>query len=166
MKSRAALVVFLLLFASLCWGQSQGGSAADVAAIRALCAQWTKLYNAGAFRELVAMTYTEDAVLMSPDNPIRRGRDAIYGVYERARAADEEHCDSSVVADIRVSGDLAVVRGTDTGTTKRRSGGETIPYSLKWLLVLERQADGSWKWACEMWNDNPLPAATKPETTP
>lgn len=150
MKSRGTLVVFLFLCVSFCWGQRQGDSAADVAAIRALCAQWTKLYNAGAFRELVAMTYTEDAVLMSPDQPIRRGRDAILGVTERARAADEEHCDSSVVDDIRVSGDLAVARGTDTGTTKRRSGGETIPYSLKWLIVLERQADGSWKLAYEM----------------
>jgi ketosteroid isomerase-like protein len=159
MKNRAVLVVFLLLCASLCWGQSYMGPDADVAAIRALCAQWTKLYNAGSFRELVGMTYTEDAVLMSPDQPIRQGREAILGVYEKARASDEERCDSSVVEDIRVSGDLAVARGTDTGITRSRSGGEPIPYSLKWLIVLERQPDGVWKWAYEMWNDNPLPAA-------
>jgi ketosteroid isomerase-like protein len=166
MKKCAMLMVLLLLCASLCWGQNRAGIEADVTAIRSLCEQWTKLYNAGAFRELVDLIYTEDAVLMSPDQPIHKGRETILGVYERARAADEERCDSSTVDDIRVFGDLAVVRGADTGTTKRRSGGETIPYSLKWLIVLERQPDGAWKWAYEMWNDNPLPSTTKPETTP
>jgi len=63
---------------------------------------------------------------------------------------------------VRVSGDLAVVRGTDTGTTAPKSGGEPVKYNLKWLTVLERQPDGTWKWIYEMWNDNdPLPE--KPE---
>lgn len=31
-------------------------------------------------------------------------------------------------------------------------------YSLKWLIVLERQSDGAWKWTHEIWNENePFP---------
>ena len=64
----------------------------------------------------------------------------------------------SEVEDVRVSGNLAVVQGTDTGTTTPKSGGEPIPFDLKWLIAFERQSDGTWKCIFEMWNDNnPFP---------
>jgi ketosteroid isomerase-like protein len=101
---------------------------------------------------------------MPPNEAIRKGKEAILLGYQKARELNDEHCDSSVVEDVRVSGDLAVVQGIDTGTSTPRSGGEPVKYSLKWLTVLERQSDGTWKWIYEMWNDNnPLPETPEEE---
>ena len=52
--------------------------------------------------------------------------------------------------------DGAFWMSTDTGTTTPRSGGEPVKFNLKWLIVLERQTDVTWKWIYEMWNDNNL----------
>lgn len=160
MKYWMRLAVFAFVSLTVRHGQSQE---TDVTAIRSMFVQWTTLYNAGAFEELVSKFYTEDAALMSPKKPIHMGKAAILDAYKAARAADEEHCDSCVVEDIRVSSDLAVARGADIGTTRPRSGGQTVSYNLKWLIVLERQPDGRWKWIYEIWNENPLPAASEPE---
>ena len=65
-----------------------------------------------------------------------------------------EHVDINVAEDVRVSGNTAVAWGMDTGTTTPRRGGAPVPYSLKWLMVFERQSDGAWKCLYEMWNDN------------
>jgi len=91
-------------------------------------------------------------------------QEAILLGYQKTRELNDEHCDTSVVEDVRVSGNLAVVQGIDTGITTPRSGGESVKYSLKWLTVLERQSDGTWKWIYEMWNDNnPLPETPEKE---
>jgi len=130
---------------------------ADVAAIKATFNEWVPLYNAGDFDKIMSF-YAENSMQMPPNEPIRKGKEAILFGMKNARELNDEHCDSSVVEDVRVSGNLAVVRGVDTGTNTPRSGGEPIKYSVKWLTVLERQPDGIWKWIYEMWNDNnPLP---------
>ncbi|MDH4198259.1 MAG: DUF4440 domain-containing protein [Candidatus Aminicenantes bacterium] len=158
-------LVFLLCFTFAC--QKQGKVAAkepevnieaDVAAIKALLDEWTQLYNAGDFDRLMSLFYAENSVLMSPNEPVRKGKEAILLGYQKASELNDEHVDGTVVEDVRVSGDLAVVRGIDTGTTTPRSGGEPVKYNLKWLIVFERQSDGTWKCIYEMWNDNnPLP---------
>ncbi|HSA78513.1 MAG TPA: hypothetical protein VLG72_06615 [Nitrospirota bacterium] len=60
-----------------------------------------------------------------------------------------------------MSGNTAIAWGMDTGTTTPRSGGAPVLYSLKWLMVFERQSDGTWKCLYEMWNDN-NPIAEQP----
>jgi len=131
---------------------------ADVAAIKASLAEWVQLYNAGDFDKIMSIFYAEISIQMPPNEPIRKGKEAILLGYQKERELNDEHCDSSVVEDVRVSGNLAVVRGIDTGTSTPRSGGEPVKYNLKWLIVLDRQSDGAWKWIYEMWNDNnPLP---------
>lgn len=165
------LVVSLVLLLCFSFGcQKQGKEVAkapevnveaDVAAIKATFDEWVPLYNAGDFDKVISF-YAENSMQMPPNEPIRKGKEAMLIGMKNARELNDEHCDSSVVEDVRVSGDLAVVRGTDTGTTTPKSGGEPVKYNLKWLTVLERQTDGTWKWIYEMWNDNdPLPE--KPE---
>lgn len=131
--------------------------AADVTAINALLGDWVRLYNAGSFEELISVFYAEHAALMSPNQPPRLGREAILRSFRNDAESNNEHCDSSVMEDVRVSGDLAVARGTDTGTSTPRNGGRPVTYSLKWLMAFERQPDRTWKCIYEMWNDNPQP---------
>ena len=164
MKKRIWLVLFVLLLsiATSCQKQDREtkakpgeGVEADVAAIKALYAEFVVLYNAEDFQKLVSIFYMEDAVLMSPNAPAIRTKEAILQSYQKSRVSNIEHIDATVVEDVRVCGDLAFASGTDTGTTTPRSGGEPVPYSVKWLYVFERrQSDGAWKCLYEMWNDN------------
>ncbi len=131
---------------------------AEIAAIKALNDEWLALYNAGDFDTLVSIFYAENAVQMSPNTPILEGKEAILSSLKKSREESEEHCESSVTEDVLVYGDLAVARGTDTGTTTPRDGGEPAKYNIKWVIAYERQSDGTWKCVYEIWNDNnPLP---------
>jgi len=165
MKNHILLIplFFLLCFTFSC--QKQGKEVAkkpevnvksDIAAIKALLAEWVQLYNAGDFDKLMSVFYAENSMLMSPNESIRKGKDAIRLGYQKASELNKEHVDQSSAEEVRVSGDLATAWGIDTGTTKLSSGGEPIKYNLKWLIVFERQSDGTWKCIYEMWNDNPL----------
>jgi ketosteroid isomerase-like protein len=129
---------------------------ANVAAIKALLDEWVQLYNAGEFDRLMSIFYAENSILMPPNESIRKGKEAILLGYQKASKLNDEHVDNTVVEDVHVSGDLAVMRGIDTGTTTPRIGGEPVKFTVKWLIVFEHQPDGTWKCICEIWNDNPL----------
>jgi len=163
-------LVVLLCFTFAC--QKQGKEVveepevnieADIAAIKALLDEWVQLYNAGDFARLMSIFYAENSILMSPNESIRKGKEAILLGYQKAGELNDEHVESTAVEDARVSGDLAVVRGIDTGTTTPRSGGEPVKFNVKWLVVFERQADGTWKCIYEIWNDSPLPETPEKE---
>ena len=163
MKKRIWLVLIVLLLgiATSCQkqdrsaaGKATAGVEADVAAIKALIAEWVRLYNAEDFENMISVFYADEAVVMNPNAPARRTKEAILLMYQKDYESNIEHVDTSVAEDVRVSGNTAVAWGMDTGTTTPRSGGAPVPYSLKWLMVFERQSDGAWKCLYEMWNDN------------
>ncbi|GEM_PF-320801 len=136
---------------------------ADVAAIKAALAEWVQLYNAGDFERLVSTFYAENAILIAPDMPVRKGREAILLGYQKYDESNKEHVDSSAAEEVRVSGNLAAAWGIDTGTSTPRRGGEQVKYSVNWLMAFERQTNGTWKCQYEMWNDNPLPETPEKE---
>jgi ketosteroid isomerase-like protein len=159
------LLVFPLYFASACrnWdkveAQPKVNIEADVAAIKVLEEEFVRLYNACEFDKLMAVFYTEDAVLMAPEAPAVKGKDALLRGYRKDDEVNIEYVETSVVEDVRVSGDLAVARGRDTGTTTARKGGKPFPYDLKWVMAFERQADRTWKCCYEIWCENSLSKA-------
>jgi len=163
-------LVFLLCFTFGC--QKQGEEVAkapevnvdaDVAAIKALFDEWAQLYNKGDFEGLISIFYAENAIMMPPDEPICKGKDAILLWYQKASELTDEHVDSYVVEDVRVSGNLAAVCGIDMDTSTPRGGGAAVKYSVKSLTVFERQSDGTWKCLWETWNGNPLPGTPEKE---
>lgn len=127
---------------------------ADARAVRSALDQWTQLYNAGRYEALISMFYAEDAVLMAPGSPICKGQEAILRGYMQTAEVNDEHVDTTVVEDVRVSGDLAVASGWDVGTATPRAGGSPEKYRVKWLMVMKRQPDGAWKFIYEAWNEN------------
>jgi ketosteroid isomerase-like protein len=163
MNKRILAVFLVLLLCSALSCQKQDGNAvgkatagveADVAAIKALIAEWVRLYNAEDFQNVMSVFYANNAIVMPPNAPACRTKEAILRMYQTDAELNIEHVDTSVAEDVRVSGNTAVAWGMDTGTTTPRSGGAPVPYSLKWLMVFERQSDGTWKCLYEMWNDN------------
>jgi ketosteroid isomerase-like protein len=163
MKKQIWLVLLVLLPGIVTSCQKQGGNAvgkakagveADVVAIKALIAAWVRLYNAEDFQNVMSVFYSKNAIVMPPNAPACRTEEAILRMYRTDAQLNIEHVDTSVAEDVRASGDTAVAWGMDTGTTTPRSGGAPVPYNLKWLMVFERQSDGTWKCIYEMWNDN------------
>ena len=163
-------LVFLLCFT---FGCQQGEEVAeepvldveaDIEAIKGLVNEWAELFMAGDFDGLVSNLYAEDAVRMPPNEPIIKGREAILAGFKKDTEQTEIHIDSSIAEDVRVSGDWALVRGLDTGTNTPKGGGEAAKMNDKWLLLYERQPDGTWKIFYEAWNsNNPLPPPSEKE---
>jgi ketosteroid isomerase-like protein len=116
----------------------------DVQAIKGMDASFDKPFNAGDAQTLVSGYYTNDAVRMDPNQKALLGRDEIRASFQKyfdQYAAETR----SVTADVRVSGDLAVVRGTSEGRSSLKAGGFSSQDKGKWVSVFQRQPDGSWK---------------------
>ncbi len=98
--------------------------------------------------------FTEDAVRMPPNITIIEGREAI-----RARAEASQPFTSFTVTPLEIDGlgDLAFARGTFT-STRAPEDADPITESGKFIQILRKQPDGSWRIFRDIWNsDLPLP---------
>ena len=151
----AVILAVLLLLFSAC--AQKVNDPADVQAIKDTGSAWDKAWNAGNTEALASGYYTADAVTMGPYQPAVAGKDAI-------RASLQKYFDQhagegrSVVEDVRVSGDLAVARGTAEGKSSLKAGGYSAQAKDKWITAFQRQADGSWRALWDIFNSD-LPVA-------
>jgi uncharacterized protein (TIGR02246 family) len=126
-------------------------TAADIQAINAGRDEFAAAFNSNN-AAAVAAGYTDDAVLMFPDQPAIEGKQAIQAALEdyfKQNAAKITH----TPLETQVAGDWAYERGNITETVTPKSG-KTVEKSLKYLVILKRQADGSWKVHLDMDNSN------------
>ena len=154
----SVLLVLALVLLSACAPKVDNPT--DVQAIRDASLTWDKAWTGAKAEALASGFYTADAVQMDPNQPALVGRQAI-------RAASQKHFDRyidegrSILEDVRVSGDLAVARGTFEGTSTPKTGGSSTRLKEKFLTAFQRQADGSWKAFWDIYNsDLPLPGTT------
>lgn len=127
---------------------------ADIEAIKGILAEWVVAFNAGELDRLVDFYFADNAVGMYEDIPAIEGKEALLANMKRERETYDATCESSVINDVRVCGDMAVVRGNDMGTGTPKEGGESFKYDSKWVAVFERQPDGKWKCIWEIGNSN------------
>lgn len=128
-------------------------SAEDEAAVRAVDAAWAKAATAGDAEALTAL-YASDATLLPPDELPAKGEEmkkynaamtgGFTGPIELTTTAVEGH------------GDLANAVGTYRATlTPKKPGAKPLPVEEgKYVEVLKRQPDGSWKIVYDIWNRN------------
>lgn len=120
----------------------------DVATIRAMLDPYIKAYNAMDAAAL-AMEDAEDALRMPADYPILKGRAAIEEHY-RQRFEEAKKSYSTMTLgltseEVEVFGDRAMHRGTWTWKGTPKSGAAPVEAKGKWLSILKRMPDGSWK---------------------
>ena len=131
---------------------------ADLDAITQLSDGFVTAMNAGDIESLVG-SFTDDAIRMPPNEPSIVGAAALRSYFQ----ALHEQSDSTVTVlldETEVAGEWAYSRGTYTVEIQPKGEGEPEQDNGKWLNILQRQADGSWKTSCNIWNsDNPIPAA-------
>jgi uncharacterized protein (TIGR02246 family) len=103
----------------------------------------------------LAELWTDDAVRLEPGKQAEIGKPAIRAADERAKANNPQAKVVSYapeIKDVRLEGDLAFEWGYFTGSYKETPDGEVKTFRGKLLRVLQKQSDGSWKFARVMWN--------------
>lgn len=153
-----AILVSLALLGLACGPKVN--APADVQAIKKSMDDFAKAVNAGDAGAVAALM-TGKTVYADLNIPVLVGAEAIRSLWQTA--FDQFKYEFSVpVEDVRVTGDVAVARGTWTlKATPTAQGVAGIGDSGSWLVVFARQNDGSWKWDSVVANSNqPLPGST------
>jgi len=124
-------------------------------AIRKMDEEFSAAARAGNVEGMMAI-YADDAVLMPPNFPAFRGRDAVRQFWSGFLAAGQ--IDATVAADrVIQSGDLAVEIGHYNLKITPKGGGAPIEDAGKFTLTWQRRG-GQWKGIYDMFNsDRPLP---------
>ena len=106
----------------------------------------------------IASLYEEDAVNLPPNGPAVQGRVAIKERYRSGFAQAKLEL-SFISEETHVGGEWAFDRGITKGRNVWRNGDPPTEFEHKYVMLLRRQADGSWKIARLIWNSNvPEPA--------
>lgn len=122
-------------------------------------AAWEKAYNNGDAAGVAAI-YSEDAILMPPNSPALKGREAIDR-YMRAGMAQGPSLISIKTEESSTHGDTGVRRGTYRVTTKEGQELEAGKYLEIW-----KKNDGKWQLRLDIWNaDAPAAETPAPSTT-
>ena len=116
-------------------------------------AAWTKAYNQGDAAGCTAM-YAEDAMMLPPNQPMVRGKQAIKEFNQRMLDQVGGTISNRIIG-FSVEGDLAYQVGTYAITDTK------TPDQGKFVNIFRPQQDGSWKISVAIYNnDKPLPTTT------
>ena len=129
------------------------GSSEDIEAILVQSRQLSEAYMAGDIDALVAV-YTEDGIAAPGGRDFVRGHEALYDLWALPQGRVVTHHLATPV-EIRVDGDHAYDWGYYEGSVQQE--GEANDFRGKYLIVWQREVDGTWRIAHDMWNS--LPAA-------
>jgi ketosteroid isomerase-like protein len=127
--------------------QSQNKLEADIRSIEALNQHDLNAEMAGDTDAIISQ-WTDDFVLIQAGSPITRGRSANAAAVEQGKdqMKDFKPIDVNLDAqEIIVAGDYAFEWGTYRGSVRSVTSGETVSYVGKFMRILQRQPDGSWK---------------------
>ena len=95
-----------------------------------------------------ATFFSEDVILMAPDQPMTRGKKAFEETYRSRMQQSTGGTHSNELVEYGVAGDLAYQIGTFAVT------GTNPPEQGKFLNILKHQADGTWKVAVTIFNSD------------
>ena len=116
--------------------------------------KFTEAYNQGD-AAATADHYTEDAKLLPPNREMVSGKRAIQEFWKGAMDAGVQRIELET-AEVGYDGDVGYVRGI-SNVTIRMEDGKEVTDKGKYLVILKRQSDGSWKVAFDIWNSDSPP---------
>ncbi|MDA2928036.1 SgcJ/EcaC family oxidoreductase [Acidobacteria bacterium AH-259-G07] len=130
---------------------------ADLDAIDSLRDEFLTAHNANEASRLAAL-YTDGAVLMPPNEESVTGKQGVESWYQAN--FDQFTAELTLSSEeVEVAGDWAFDRGTYTITLTPKDDGEPIEDNGKYIVILQKQPDNSWKITHAIWNSNiPIPA--------
>jgi uncharacterized protein (TIGR02246 family) len=122
---------------------------ADVEAIKAVNEQCLAAINSGDLDTIVSL-FTDDGVYMLPNEPPVIGKAPIKSRLQMD-LDNFNFTETWSSEEIVVFGDWAFDRGTSKVTITPKQGGQPVEDVGKYIWILKRQSDGSWKYARAMW---------------
>ncbi len=135
--------------------QEKATAEADLEALNKLREEFVSVHNANDASTLATL-YTDEAVLMPPNEQAATGKQAIESWFQTSFDQFTAELTLSAV-ELQVAGDWAFERGTYTISLTPKADGESIEDTGKYVVISQKQADGSWKLASDIWNsDKPL----------
>ena len=151
-RSRFCIISGLTLLLVGCAPQESADLEAVTAAVNQIWNQYSSSLNSGDLDRWLSL-WTEGGVQMPPGEPPVIGKDQIRarnkGVLDRftfnIEITNEE---------VGVAGDWAFARGTYKATLTPKEGGVPTPVDGKYMTILQRQPDGSWKIYRDIFNSN------------
>jgi ketosteroid isomerase-like protein len=156
------VIVLALMFLPACAPQADPvvaestSAETDVEAIKRVNIDLINAFNVGDVPAAVDLAM-DDAVDLPPNRQAVVGKEAIREFLQSDMDRFAMHFVDEIV-EVEVDGDLAVIWSNYTVRLTPRDGGGPIENQGKWLKVLKRQPDGSWKFSRNIWNsDNPPP---------
>jgi uncharacterized protein (TIGR02246 family) len=162
---RCGLICFSIMVLSACAPQAEfqaepvdgklTSTEADVEAIKKVNVDLIDAFNAGDVPAAVALVM-DDAVDLPPNRPAVVGKEAIRSFLQSDLDRFTMNFDDEIV-EVEVNGDLAVIWTNYTVTLTFKDDGRQVESSGKWLKVLKRQPDGTWKYSRNIWNSNNPP---------
>jgi uncharacterized protein (TIGR02246 family) len=127
----------------------------DVAHIYDLWNDYAAAATDGDMERWIAL-WIDDGIQMAPGAPrrvgkaeIRRGMQPLFDLFDTTKMVIQPE-------EVRILGDRAYSHGTLEFERAPKAGGELKSYSVKFLAILEKQVDGSWKIAIDCHNCNTL----------
>jgi ketosteroid isomerase-like protein len=108
---------------------------------------YNKAFNRGDAAGCAAF-FSEDVILMAPGQPMTRGKAAFEDIYRSRMGNSSGGTHSNALVEYGVEGDLAYQVGTYavTGANPSEQG--------KFVNILKRQADGTWKVTVTIFNSD------------
>jgi len=133
---------------------------ADVAAIKQSVDDYVKGFNAGDANAVAALM-TDETVFAWSNVPVAVGKEAIRSLITESNSQFTSDL-KAPVEDVRVVGDLGVLRGTySVKGMPKAQGIASISDSGSFVLAFARQKDGSWKRFLDIsTSDQPAPGST------
>ena len=132
--------------------EQQGDATAVRSAIEDVWREYSDSLNAGDLDRWLSL-WTEDGVQMPPNEPAVVGKERIA---ERVQGfVDRFAFDISITnEEVGAAGEWAYARGVYAATLTPKEGGDRVQIDGKYMTILRRQSDGSWKITLEMFNSS------------
>ena len=146
------IVSGVMLLLAGCAPQERGDPEAVTAAVNDIWNQYSSSLNSGALDRWMSL-WTEGGVQMPPGEPSVTGKDHIRA---RNKAVLDRFTFNMGITneEVGVAGDWAFARGTYKATLIPKAGGEATVVDGKYMTILQRQPDGSWKIHRDIFNSN------------
>ena len=118
-------------------------------------AEWAAASSSGQDVDRILSYWTDDAQVLPPGLPVFRGRAALRSYVEGALASQGFHITwTTSEAHLSPDGKLGYLLSTNAVTMPGQDG-RTVTTSGRAVTVWQRESDGEWRCAVDIWNDGP-----------
>lgn len=157
------LAVVLIIFGTIALiitgcTNNGAGEAADVEKVEEVFDTYASAVKDRDLEQWISL-WSEDGKRLAPNAPASVGVEAIQAAV--SRPFELFNCEEFKIDtdEVRILGKVAYAQGTYDFSLTPKTGGDLIQDSGKFLTILEKQGDGSWKIAIDSFNSSlPAPA--------